>query len=332
MARKKVSSQVNQRTLLTYREQQGDPKEKAVQRTPTKKRTVGKNGEEDEEIETFDVDEVDDEEDRPTREAKADERKKIDKKISEALLGYARVDMADPELRMAFGKFNPRPYDPKEVTKLVGSFKAEGVKRWELAHAIPIGLPSSILRTSQLRAQIPSDSKNLPELKNVLQHDLYQLEPYGGQHRYYAIRRLVQEAERWVKGGGRNAIARKEKQLQEAQASARDSKDAAEAPGKDKIVRVLKQELALLRIETEEQEDILRIRGQWLVAVYDAGMYYVLRTGGLAYPAEYREDDTWRGNRAITKCIFASVRGDSGRVDYELYAGPRHVPGGGATR
>ncbi|KAI0340475.1 hypothetical protein BDW22DRAFT_1347087 [Trametopsis cervina] len=312
-----------------------EAKEKAAQRTPTKKRTIGKDGAQDDEetIDTLDVEEEEEDEDQPKKviEAKADERKKIDQKISSAILGYARIDMADPEVKMTFGKFNPRPYDAREVSKLVDSFKAEGVKRWDLEHAIPIGLSSGILSTSRLNKKMPSDPQQLPELRSLIQHDLYELEPYGGQHRYYAIRKLVQETEKWLKKSN-TMIERKITVLEQAQTKARESNDAAEAPALQKIVRVHKLELAALKTEKAEKEEEMRYRGQWLVVVYDTEKM----TGGAvtalsrnAYLHQFKETvEEWTTN--FMRDLYTYPEGskrDSFKAQKKAQASTRKMPG-----
>jgi hypothetical protein len=103
--------------------------------------------------------------------------------ITKARLGYALVRLAGNNF--SFGKFNPRPLNPKQVTRLMVAFQTDGVRNRSTETVLPLVLPNaSCVELSSLIKEVDGDL-SLLELTEEGKK-LEKLEMMSGQHRLKA--------------------------------------------------------------------------------------------------------------------------------------------------
>lgn len=118
---------------------------------------------------------------------KIQDKWRIQGKVKGALLGYASMDLLERKNQLVFGTWNPRVLKPNQVRKLVESYHAEGLERFDLNTVIPIIIPKRFVDQSAL-VKDPSDPEKLPPF--TMPSDVPQDTPIkcaGGRHRFKAL-------------------------------------------------------------------------------------------------------------------------------------------------
>ena len=171
-----------------------------------------------------------------------------------AFVGYAWMDTLDSDKwKLEFGRWNDRPVNQNEVTKLVQSFKG-GLLRMAPENAMP-----AIIKKSHLVNGVdfyPKDIKldqpngGLPELN--VSAVARTLGMFGGQHRREALCRLACDLRKTIEMNGEKIVEK-----QEALKRSLDEEKAIE-------LKSLKEEKA------DAEVDLKTIR-YWAVALYDDG-------------------------------------------------------------
>ena len=181
------------------------------------------------------------------------------------------MDLTDADLWFRFGTINDRPVKAAEVTKLVASFMSTGIARWDDQNAIPVAYSSISMRSAMAVKTLLPDPMQYPQLKFMFNKDtLTEVSPYGGQHRYHAIRRILQEAEIFVAQSEANSTTLS-KALHDAETALHNNNNKRDH-------KTLRGRVANRRAELEKHSQLAKIYhkiiadgGHWLVKIYATG-------------------------------------------------------------
>ncbi|KAH7920877.1 hypothetical protein BV22DRAFT_1179673 [Leucogyrophana mollusca] len=114
-----------------------------------------------------------------------DRQLKLDLTIRNSLAGYAQIDVLALASQIEFQKWNDRPIDEHEATKLMNSMKATGIKRFSPEAMIPLVVSSSGYSVELSKNNL--DDKNLPVLDVNAGVKMFAA---SGQHRIHALKKL----------------------------------------------------------------------------------------------------------------------------------------------
>jgi hypothetical protein len=156
--------------------------------------------------------------------------------LKAARLGYAKVRLEWKAF--TFGKYNPRPLNSKQVTKLVGMFATDGVRSMMPETLLPLVVPTASCVKMESLANAVDNVSEL-ELTAEGKETIKQLELLSGQHRVKA------------------SIERR--------ASLLDEKTTAEKS----LKRAKGSEAVVLEDRIDELGELIAEVSYWGVAVYD---------------------------------------------------------------
>lgn len=196
----------------------------------------------------------------------------INEEIEEAIMTYAWVDLADPDLTFVFGDMNPRTVNPVEVTKLIGSFLANQVRRWSKEYVIPVGFTREALKEEMFVKTLTPRMK-LPSLKAMAIGRLTEVRPFGGQHRHAAITKLAEDSGKWL---AEEVKRGRHEQLKNAVSSlsaeiGKDDVDALDGEGMKRALVQRRLDLEEYEREVKSRKEIIEQGAKWMVVVYDYG-------------------------------------------------------------
>jgi hypothetical protein len=176
--------------------------------------------------------------------ATADEINRFQKIERDCRLGTAKMNIVNGDVKLTFGKVNHRPLVISESTKILASFKKNGIILYGESSSIRIIAKRDDVEVNLLSKDYSSPLSDLPEIKWL--SDLKSVDALGGQHRQHALTRWVEEYEKNIRSlkSQRSKIAGKE--------------------GKEDIVEKVDEDLKTLK------EGVSRLRW-WTVIVYDIG-------------------------------------------------------------
>ncbi|KAG1758536.1 hypothetical protein EDD22DRAFT_956775 [Suillus occidentalis] len=119
----------------------------------------------------------------------AQNTQRMDAALAKCRIGVAYIDILKIKNSLVFGKYNDRPQEPKEVNKLIASFKKEGILAMRDATAIPIMLSGARVKTG-LSLAVNFD---IPDAVLQLQlKDVDDIVVASGQHRIAALKRYFE--------------------------------------------------------------------------------------------------------------------------------------------
>lgn len=182
------------------------------------------------------------------------ETEALDATVLDAFIGYGLIDMVTfPKDKIKWKLWNPRKVVPKEVEKLITSFKAS-MNRYRPHNAFPI-----VVTKSQLIGKQPAPSgfekpSTLPVFTAAdFQGQIY---PASGQHRYKAINDFNDEV-------GDRIVALKTPE------PAPGRKKKKDADGEVEVVPLSPKVAA----ELKKEEEFFAVMGIWLIKIYDRGAW-----------------------------------------------------------
>jgi hypothetical protein len=119
----------------------------------------------------------------------AQNTQRMDAALAKCRIGVAYIDILKIKNSLVSGKYNDRPQEPKEVNKLIASFKKEGILAMRDATAIPIMLSGARVKTG-LSLAVNFD---IPDAVPQLQlKDVDDIVVASGQHRIAALKRYFE--------------------------------------------------------------------------------------------------------------------------------------------
>lgn len=182
----------------------------------------------------------------PVEDATAERLQGESKKLKEAFLGYAKVDLL--ALNPTFGRWNMRKVVEHEVTKMVRSLKEEGIQRYVIKNLIPLAIPKASVDLATLTKE-GGDGGDLFALLGVEGQEIYAC---GGQHRRAALQSWRDEISTEI-AGDRDQLKKLEDLLAKN--------------------RVEEAEVNAMRDRIGQKKRQLKLLGMWGVAVYDLGEF-----------------------------------------------------------
>ncbi|KAG1901145.1 uncharacterized protein F5891DRAFT_1187843 [Suillus fuscotomentosus] len=119
----------------------------------------------------------------------AQNTQRMDAVLAKCRIGVAYIDILKIKNSLVFGKYNDRPQEPREVNKLLASFKKDGILAMRDATAIPIMLSGARVKTG-LSLAVNFDIPNaVPQLQLK---DVNDIVVASGQHRIAALKRYFE--------------------------------------------------------------------------------------------------------------------------------------------
>ncbi|KAG2337508.1 hypothetical protein BDR05DRAFT_952582 [Suillus weaverae] len=119
----------------------------------------------------------------------AQNTQRMDAALAKCRIGVAYIDILKIKNSLVFGKYNDRPQEPREVNKLLASFKKEGILAMREATAMPIMLSGARVKTG-LSLAVNFD---IPDAVPQLQlKDVNDIVVASGQHRVAALKRYFE--------------------------------------------------------------------------------------------------------------------------------------------
>ena len=196
--------------------------------------------------------------------------------LKAAFLTYSRVDMCDNSTKYTFGRYNPRPANPKHVENMVENYKHNKVLRWEVRNAIPVAYSGRTLKIPPVM-EVPADPvQGLTRLEECFTTTVTELLPFGGQHRYLALLALIKEAKAYIAKSSKGQTAETlSQEIQKLEASLTTSAES-QIPYINAVIQERRSELAALENELSHYQSYVQGGGHWLVVVYDDGRSIVL--------------------------------------------------------
>ncbi|KAI5981448.1 hypothetical protein EDD15DRAFT_2379538 [Pisolithus albus] len=199
--------------------------------------------------------------DKRTRKGKATvdekvlQREKLDARAEAAFLGLARYDILKNETRIRFGRWNSRPVQAQQVTRLAESFLLSGLDRFHSKHAMPLVVSKRrLVDGSYQRQNDVQPRESLPELQFV-EGDEESLYAAGGQHRLRALEQWVAKIE-----GRKKALEQEMSRIEKQRVTAEEG----EALGQEYNNMLLPN--------LNKMNGLLGYGGQWVVAIFDADL------------------------------------------------------------
>jgi hypothetical protein len=115
--------------------------------------------------------------------------------ITQATIGFAKINLKDPNLKIRFGKYNQRPTNEKQVAKLCAAMKTTGVQWYRGESMLPVLVPRKDILEPGTYTKDATLGAGLPELKLTAagQEEYPGIVMASGQHRYAALKQLVEE-------------------------------------------------------------------------------------------------------------------------------------------
>lgn len=182
----------------------------------------------------------------------------LDKRLSEAFIGYARFDVVTHRKDMTFKRWNDRPLLTSQLNGLITSFKVDGVNRFKASNAIPLVVPKKYI----VPDTYGSDGNAMENLREMqLTVEAFKAISAGqavvyvasGQHRIMALDNFQMYLLK-IKAESVKTRQRLEKQLlDDVDQMDIDEENKREKPKRDQI------------------DGSLAFKGQWMVAIYDYG-------------------------------------------------------------
>lgn len=206
---------------------------------------------------------------------------------TKGFIGFVKIDLlqTDHNYEIAYGEWNQREVNDREVARLVQSFRA-GVKRIfpDSMLKIPLNIGTEIPpHCVQLVRRFQSiqdlrlkrfETANWPFLDDVLADRVQIVRPVGGQHRHAAIKKFVPMIEKEIEAA---AILVNEKDLEVKELKTTVDTEAKMLGDKHKPATnrtsTLKAEIRELEGEIARNKKLIEERGLWLVAIYDESTF-----------------------------------------------------------
>ncbi|KAI6043301.1 hypothetical protein EDC04DRAFT_2891150 [Pisolithus marmoratus] len=184
----------------------------------------------------------------------------LNKKVDQALIGYAHFDILANKSKLRFGDWNTQPLVPSQVKMLLNSFLIDVVSQFNYSYGIPLVVDPSTLMEGMYSTKGDGSGSHHEakkaelllelKLKDGLPSD-FKLAAAGGQHRLYALAKWYdikcKQLDEW--------------KWEEALVLLED----ADTISKDVINNLNKR----IKPNMKTLEGVLACGGQWLVVLYD---------------------------------------------------------------
>jgi|ERR1700722_5892969 len=119
--------------------------------------------------------------------------KAIFAQISKATIGFAKLNIIDSDIKLSFGKYNPREKNELQVARLCKAMKTDGVQWYRSDSMLSVLIPNSNILVPDTFTKDSTLGPQLPTLKLTDEGKASYPEFVlaSGQHRYAALRALV---------------------------------------------------------------------------------------------------------------------------------------------
>ena len=177
-----------------------------------------------------------------------------EKKVIAAQFSINVIDLFNPPLEIHFGKWNSRPIDLDEWTKLKVAMTQQGIKPFTPVNMMPLVISPRHVDTSCVENNLNGYKAKTLTLSEEGKREVKRLLMAGGRHRMAAIKSIKADKEEELEKLTADLDTLKEKNPTKAKAIAKKLADIEE---KEKKIAVLKEEISKL--------------GIWGVILYDQG-------------------------------------------------------------
>jgi hypothetical protein len=171
----------------------------------------------------------------------------MDMQLAKCRLGVAYIDILKIQSSLMFGRYNDRPQVEREVSKLLASFKKEGILAMREDTAIPIIVSSTRLKSGFQLAPNFNEEEEVPQLQLK---DPRTIVVASGQHRVAALKKYSKNV--------KDEIASIEKR--------RHKISEMKKPTEEHIA-----EYNCLHSKLGELQGVLVLMGKWGIIVYNEG-------------------------------------------------------------
>ena len=191
---------------------------------------------------------------------------------TDSFLMWSRIDLRSPHISYIFGDFDANStLDHVRVSNLVTTLKTTSIHRWAADNAIIVAYPQSALIIDPVTSIPTNPLRDLTELTQSFDATLKHIRPLNGQHRWYAMNALLDEAAAWLE----QAVNKREEILRSIQFAQAKCESCRSPTQKTKLAATLEARRTALR-DFEDKRDwyqtIFADGGHWLVKVYDESL------------------------------------------------------------
>jgi hypothetical protein len=181
---------------------------------------------------------------------------KVQESIKQAFMGYFSVNLFDLPSGFKFGVFNDRQAKSVQITKLLESFRTEGLLHCDRQTAIPVGLHGDWISSNPIMEPKEGDIGSVesitftPNRQKALNNK--QVIVFGGNHRRLAIKKHIDGL----------ASRRQELDKQLKKLPPLEQRDEAQVAKADN-----------LRWRIGKIDEVFEKSKLWLIVAYDLGAY-----------------------------------------------------------